>query len=43
VPAWAGDEYDMIFIFKISTENGRKHVSFTVDHEGLNGLSDHCP
>jgi len=43
VPAWAGDEYDMIFVFRISTENGRKHVAFTVDHEGLNGLSDNCP
>ena len=43
VPAWAGDEYDMIFVFKISTENGRKHVAFTVDHEGLNSLSDNCP
>jgi hypothetical protein len=43
VPSWPGDEYDMIFVFKVVTENGRKTFSFTVDHEGLNGLSDHCP
>jgi hypothetical protein len=43
VPAWAGGEYDMIFVFKISAENGRKTISFTLDHEGLNGLSDVCP
>ena len=43
IPAWVGDEYDMIFVFKISTENGRKTISFTLDHEGLNGLSDDCP
>lgn len=43
VPSWPSDEYDMIFVFKIATENGRKTFSFTVDHEGLNGLSDNCP
>lgn len=43
VPIWNGDEYDMIFIFKITRENGQKKFSFTVDHEGLNGLSDNCP
>jgi hypothetical protein len=43
VPGWSNDEYDMIFVFKISTESGQKTFSFTVDHEGLNGLSDNCP
>jgi len=43
VPNWPGNEYDMIFVFKITTDNGRKKFSFTVDHEGLNGLSDKCP
>jgi hypothetical protein len=43
VPRWQSDEYDMIFVFKIVTENGRKTFSFTVDHEGLNGLSDNYP
>lgn len=43
IPAWAGEEYDLIFVFKITTENGRRSISFTQDHEGLNGLSDDCP
>jgi hypothetical protein len=43
VPIWNGNEYDMIFVFKITRENGQKKFSFTVDHEGLNGLSDKCP
>jgi hypothetical protein len=43
VPGWPGDEYDMIFVFKLTTENGQKKFSFNVDHEGLNGLSDQYP
>jgi hypothetical protein len=43
VPVWQGDEYDMIFVFKVIRENGEKKFSFTVDHEGLNGLGDDCP
>ena len=42
VPGWSNDEYDMIFVFKISTESSQKRFTFTVDHEGLNGLSDNC-
>lgn len=43
VPIWKGDEYDMIFVFKLTMENGKRQFSFTVDHEGLNGLSDKYP
>ncbi len=43
VPDWKNSEYDMIFVFKITRENGRKKFSFSIDHEGLNGLSDTCP
>jgi hypothetical protein len=43
VPGWPGNEYDMIFVFKFTTVNGHKDFSFTVDHEGLNGLSDQYP
>jgi hypothetical protein len=43
VPQWPGKEYDMIFVFKITTENGQKKFSFAVDHEGLNNLSDDYP
>lgn len=43
VPVWKGDEYDMIFVFKLTSENGKRRFSFSVDHEGLNGLSDKYP
>jgi hypothetical protein len=43
VPAWTNDDYDMIFVFKITTENGKRSFSFTVDHEGLDGLGDSPP
>jgi hypothetical protein len=43
VPFWRDDEYDMIFVFKITRENGQKKFSFTVDHEGLNDVSGDCP
>ncbi len=43
VPDWPGKEFDRIFVFKITTENGQKKFSFTIDHEGLNNLSDDYP
>ncbi|HEY4417284.1 MAG TPA: hypothetical protein VGO57_16455 [Verrucomicrobiae bacterium] len=43
VPEWPGKEYDMIFVFKITRPAGQKTFSFTVDHEGLNNLSDEYP
>lgn len=43
VPDWPGKEYDMIFVCKISIQNGQKKCSFTMDHEGLNNLSDDYP
>ena len=43
VPEWPGKEYDMIFVFKITNENGQKKFSFTVDHEGLNNESNDYP
>jgi len=43
VPSWQNSEYDLIFVFKVTRENGQKKISFAIDHEGLNGLSDACP
>ena len=43
VPAWSNDDYDMLFVIKITTENGQKKFSFTLDHEGLTNLGDDCP
>jgi len=44
VPSWPGEDYDTIFVFKITTTpNGKKTIAFTIDHEGLNGQSDTLP
>lgn len=43
VPDWSNNEYDMIFVFKRTALNGKTGFSFTIDHEGLNGLSDNYP
>ena len=43
VPDWSGKEFDQIFVFKITTADGERKISFSIDHEGLNGLSADCP
>lgn len=43
VPAWKGNEYDMIFVFKLTTTGDKKDFSFKVEYEGLNDLSDEYP
>ena len=43
VPAWPDNEYDAIFVVKITRLAGVTSVAFTIDHEGLNHLSDTCP
>jgi hypothetical protein len=43
VPAWPGSDYDTIYVFKITETDGHKSFNFSIDHEGLNGLSDECP
>ena len=43
VPDWAGSDYDTIFVIKITRGDGKTSVSFSTDHEGLNGMSDECP
>lgn len=43
VPPWPGKDYDSIFLIKISHSNGHESVAFSIDHEGLNNLSDNCP
>lgn len=43
VPDWSNNEYDRIYIFKITTTNGQKKFSFTIDYEGLNNVKDVCP
>ena len=43
VPAWPGNDYDTIFLIKITHAESGESVAFTIDHEGLNNLSDTCP
>jgi hypothetical protein len=43
VPGWPADDYDTIFLIRITGDKGQQSVTFTVDHEGLNNLSDDCP
>jgi hypothetical protein len=43
VPSWPEEDYDTIFVFKITKDTGRESFAFTMDHEGLNNLSDTCP
>lgn len=43
VPPWPGKDYDTIFVFKITRDGPHTSIAFTIDHEGLNNLSDKCP
>jgi hypothetical protein len=43
VPAWPGNDYDTIFLVKITHSGKDTSVTFTIDHEDLNNLSDNCP
>ena len=43
VPSWPGNDFDTIFLVKITHFGDRETVAFTIDHEGLNDLSDACP
>ena len=42
VPAWPANDYDTVFVVKIRRDQGQESVAFTIDHEGLNNLSDDC-
>jgi hypothetical protein len=43
VPPWPHKDYDTIYVFKITRNEGQKSITFTIDHENLNNLSDTCP
>ncbi len=44
VPKWPDDDYDRIYIFKITEIHGKPSLMFQVDHEGLNNsLIETCP
>ena len=44
VPDWPNDEYDRIYIFRITNIDKKKELTFSVEQQGLNdSLSDKCP
>ncbi len=43
VPAWPENDFDTIFVFKITRGGDGAALDFTVDHEKLDNLSDVCP
>jgi len=43
VPSWPENDFDTIFLIKITHTTTGESVVFTIDHEKLNNLSDDCP
>ena len=43
VPAWEHDDFDNIYVVKLTRVDGRLSASFTRDREGLNNQSSKCP
>lgn len=44
VPDWPTSDYDRIYLFKITQDQGKPRLAFSIEHENLNGrLSDTCP
>jgi hypothetical protein len=43
VPPWPANDYDTIFLVRITRSETGEAVAFAIDHEGLNDLSDDCP
>jgi hypothetical protein len=44
VPKWQDDDYDRIYVFKITENHGKRSLTFQVDKEGLNNsLKETCP
>jgi hypothetical protein len=42
VPAWPSNDYDTIFVIKITRNKDQESVAFAVDHEELDNLSADC-
>lgn len=44
VPDWPNNDYDRIYVFKITRDHGKPTLIFKVEHEDLNAsLNDTCP
>ena len=42
VPVWQDDDFDSIYVVRITGEGTEKRVTFSLDKQGLNGLPDNC-
>lgn len=43
VPKWSGDDFDSMYVLRITREGEKTRVAFEHGHEGLNGLPESCP
>jgi hypothetical protein len=43
VPNWHGDDFDSLYVVRITGPGPTRSVSFSQDHEGLSNLSNDCP
>lgn len=43
VKEWPSDDYDTIYVFKITHVGGHSYATLTIEKEGLNGLPSDCP
>ena len=44
VPDWSTNDYDTIYVFRLTRQAGKAHLAFSLEHEGLDGtLSKTCP
>ena len=43
IPGWQGNDYDSIFVVRITHGKGRATATFSRDAEGLNNLGSDCP
>ena len=43
VPVWQDDDFDSIYVIRLTGEAGAKRVTFTLDKQGLNALPESCP
>lgn len=42
VPEWSDGDFDSIYVVRIADGNGSRHVSFSREREGLDGLPESC-
>ena len=43
IPEWPGDDFDSIYVLRISREQGAKNIHFEHKQQGLNHVSALCP